>query len=90
MDMTNRRNTTYVSGNTHPPTQRTYNFLLRLSRRLGSVAAYSSFTIDLKTFMNNTGAHKVGGIPFLRRHIWGTLRQMMLRGYEKMKIEMKN
>lgn len=65
MDMTNRRNTTYISGNTHPPTQRTYNFLLRLSRRLGSVAAYSSFTIDLKTFMNNTGAHKVGGYTVL-------------------------
>lgn len=52
MDTTNRRDTTYISGNTHPPTQRTYNFLLRLSRRLGSVAAYSSFAIDLRTYMN--------------------------------------
>jgi len=33
---------------------------LRLSRRLGSVAAYSLFTIDLKPLANNAGAHKLG------------------------------
>lgn len=47
MDMTNRQNTTYVADNTHPHAPRTYNFLLRLSRRLGSTAASSSFLVDL-------------------------------------------
>lgn len=52
MDTDSRQGTVEVAGNaaTQPP--RSYNFLLRLSRRLGTVATKSSFLQDVKEFMN--------------------------------------
>jgi len=36
----------------HKKSQRTYSFLLRLSRRLGNIATYSSFMHDVKNFLS--------------------------------------
>ena len=48
------------SQNTQTRSPRTYNFLLRLSRQLGSVATYStyaSFVDDVRSFMRHDVAH---------------------------------
>lgn len=52
MDTDNRQGTVESAGNaaTQPP--RNYNFLLRLSRRLGTVATKSSILHEVKEFMN--------------------------------------
>lgn len=42
---------------THTRSPRTYNFLLRLSRQMGSVATYSSFVDDVRSFMIHEPAH---------------------------------
>lgn len=41
------------SNNVSQPTPRNYNFLLRMSRRLGGVATQSSFIHDVRNFMNH-------------------------------------
>jgi hypothetical protein len=41
-----------ASDNAAPQSSRSYNFLLRLSRRLGTVATKSSFIHDVKSFLN--------------------------------------
>jgi len=50
-------------------TPRTYNFLLRLSRRLGGVATYSSFMSDVRTFVSHgvsaPGRNHLPVAPFL-------------------------
>lgn len=52
MDTTNRLGTEKTSERVGPHPTRTYNFLLRLSRRLGGVATYSSFLNDIKSLMS--------------------------------------
>lgn len=51
MDTIHRQNISDPSANARQRTPRTYNFLLRLSRRLGSAATHSSFITDAKSFM---------------------------------------
>lgn len=52
MDTVNRQGTTGTPSSAQPRSPRTYNFLLQLSRRLGSVATYSSFLQDMRSFMS--------------------------------------
>lgn len=52
MEATNRLGNDSPSETTKLRNPRTYNFLLRLSRRLGSVATSSSLFNDVKSFMN--------------------------------------
>lgn len=51
MDSTSRVDSQQPFEKTQPRSPRTYNFLLRLSRRLGSVATASSFLHDVKAFI---------------------------------------
>ena len=52
MDTSNRDDITKVSDDA-PKTLRNYNFLLRLSRKMGTVATKSSFVSDVKSFMSH-------------------------------------
>lgn len=52
MDLTKQLDTQQASDNIQPRKFRTYNFLLRLSRRLGSVATFSSLINDARNAMD--------------------------------------
>jgi hypothetical protein len=52
MDDDNRQGIKQASDNAAPQSPRSYNFLLRLSRRLGTVATKSSFIHDVRSFLN--------------------------------------
>lgn len=71
MDSTSQVDSQQSSEKTQPRSPRTYNFLLRLSRQLGSVATASSFINDVKSFMNQEiplpTAHQLLGTPFQQR-----------------------
>ena len=57
MDVTNRQGATSLSGSAQAQSPRTYNFLLRLSRRLGGVATYASFVTNFSSIMNHEAAY---------------------------------
>ena len=72
MDTINRQSVKDPSDDFQPrTTPRTYNFLLRMSRRLGSVATYSSFVQDVKEFINQDiiypTRNRHSAAPFLGR-----------------------
>jgi hypothetical protein len=52
MDQDNRAGLKEASDNAAPQSPHSYNFLLKLSRRLGTVATKSSFIHDVKSFLN--------------------------------------
>lgn len=87
MDSTSRVGSQQSSEKTQPRSPRTYNFLLRLSRRLGSVATASSFLHDVKAFMSQEiplpTAHQLFPTPFQRSQAENSAQSPREREKEK-------
>src|ERR1700740_1987539 len=87
MDSTSRVDSQQSSEKTQPWSPRTYNFLLRLSRRLGSVATASSFLHDVRTFMGQESplptAHQLFATSIQRRSTENTAETAKQQAKEK-------
>jgi hypothetical protein len=77
MDTDNRSATGQASNHAVPQPPRSYNFLLRLSRRLGTVATKSSFLQNVGQFMNQEITLKPS------EHMFGTPRLSLERRLEQ-------